>query len=101
MQAKATFGTKGYAIASGFLSTVVVGWYAFQTGLTGATVHTAFGWNATAVIVFAMVLYTFITFLGIKALAIVCLIGVPFLSGCPSLLSWVWWPRGSTALPAS
>jgi cytosine permease len=78
MQAKATFGTKGYAVASGFLSTVVVGWYAFQTGLTGATVHTAFGWNATAVIVFAMVLYTFITFLGIKALSIVGLIAAPF-----------------------
>jgi cytosine permease len=78
MQAKATFGTKGYAVASGSLSTVVVGWYAFQTGLTGATVHTAFGWNATAVIVFAMVLYTFITFLGIKALSIVGLIAVPF-----------------------
>jgi cytosine permease len=78
MQAKATFGTRGYAVASGFLSTVVVGWYAFQTGLTGATVHTAFGWNATAVIVFAMILYTFITFLGIKALSIVGLIAVPF-----------------------
>ncbi len=78
MQAKATFGTRGYAVASWFLSTVVVGWYAFQTGLTGATVHTAFGWNATAVIVFAMVLYTFITFLGIKALSIVGLIAVPF-----------------------
>jgi cytosine permease len=78
MQAKATFGTKGYAVASGFLSTVVVGWYAFQTGLTGATVHTAFGWNTTAVIVFAMLLYTFITFLGIKALSIVGLIAAPF-----------------------
>jgi cytosine permease len=78
MQAKATFGTRGYAVASGFLSTVVVGWYAFQTGLTGATVHTAFGWNTTAVIVFAMVLYTFITFLGIKALSIIGLIAVPF-----------------------
>jgi cytosine permease len=78
MQAKATFGTRGYAVASLFLSTVVVGWYAFQTGLTGATVHTAFGWNATAVIVFAMVLYTFITFLGIKALSIIGLIAVPF-----------------------
>jgi cytosine permease len=78
MQAKATFGTRGYAVASGFLSTVIVGWYAFQTGLTGATVHTAFGWNPTAVIVFAMILYTFITFLGIRALSIVGLIAVPF-----------------------
>lgn len=33
LQANRTFGTWGYAAASGFLATVVVGWYAFQTGL--------------------------------------------------------------------
>jgi cytosine permease len=78
MQAKATFGTKGYAVASGFLSTVVVGWYAFQTGLTGETVHEAFGWNASAVIVLATILYTGITYLGIRALSLVGLVAVPF-----------------------
>jgi cytosine permease len=78
MQAKATFGTKGYAVASGFLSTVVVGWYAFQTGLTGSTIHLAFGWNASAVIVLATLLYTATTFLGIRALSIVGMIAAPF-----------------------
>jgi cytosine permease len=71
MQAKKTFGSKGYSVACGLLSTLVVGWYAFQTGLTGATIHTAFGWNMTAVIVVATLLYTATTFLGIRALAIV------------------------------
>jgi cytosine permease len=71
MQAKRTFGTKGYRVACGLLSTLVVGWYAFQTGLTGATIHTAFGWNTTAVIVVATLLFTATTFVGIRALAIV------------------------------
>jgi len=48
------------------------------------------------VIVFAMVLYTFITFLGIKALSIIGLIAVPF------FIIMVWWrwdsPRERTAL---
>ena len=42
---------EGFAIASGFLATIVVGWYAFQTGLTGATLHDSFGWNTTLLIV--------------------------------------------------
>jgi cytosine permease len=71
MQAKRTFGTKGYTVACGLLSTLVVGWYAFQTGLTGATIHTAFGWNMMAVTVVATLLYTATTFVGIRALAIV------------------------------
>ena len=58
-------------MACGLLSTLIVGWYAFQTGLTGATIHTAFGWNTTAVIVVATELFTATTFLGIRALAIV------------------------------
>jgi cytosine permease len=77
MQGKRTFGTRGYAVACGLLSTLVVGWYAFQTGLTGATIHTAFGWNATAVIIVAMVLYMGTTFLGIRALSIVGIIAAP------------------------
>ncbi len=77
MQGKKTFGDKGYVVACGLLSTVVVGWYAFQTGLTGATIHTAFGWNAAGVIVLATILYTATTFLGIRALSIVGMIAAP------------------------
>ena len=77
MQAKRTFGQHGFAIASAFLATIVVGWYAFQTGLTGATVNASFGWNTFAVTAFAAVLYTAVTFIGVRALSIVGLIAAP------------------------
>ena len=48
LQARRTFGSKGYILVSGFLSTVVIGWYAFQTGLTGTVINQTFGWNALA-----------------------------------------------------
>lgn len=77
LQAERTFGRKGYAITSGFLASVVVGWYAFQTGLTGTTVHASFGWNETATIAGATLLYTGVTFIGIRALSIVGMIAAP------------------------
>lgn len=77
LQAERTFGKKGYAITSGFLATVVVGWFAFQTGLTGTTVHASFGWNETATIIAATLLYTAVTFIGIRALSIVGMIAAP------------------------
>ncbi|UVC31532.1 cytosine permease [Pantoea sp. SOD02] len=77
LQAKRTFGTKGYILVSGFLSTVVIGWYAFQTGLTGTVINQTFGWNALAVTAFAMVLYTAITFLGVRALSVLGMIAAP------------------------
>lgn len=77
MQARRTFGTKGFAAASGFLATVVVGWYAFQTGLTGATLHDSFGWNTTLLICIAGVLYTAVTFIGVRALTVIGLIAAP------------------------
>lgn len=64
-------------ITSGFLATVVVGWYAFQTGLTGTTVHASFGWNETATIVGATLLFTAVTYMGIRALSIVGMIAAP------------------------
>ncbi|MDW3688402.1 cytosine permease [Cupriavidus sp. CV2] len=77
LQAERTFGRKGYAITSGFLASVVVGWFAFQTGLTGTTVHASFGWNETATIIGATLLYTGVTFIGIRALSIVGMIAAP------------------------
>ena len=77
LQAKGTFGTWGRKVASAFLATIVVGWYAFQTGLTGTTVHASFGWSETAVIVVAIVLYTGVTFIGIRALSILGMIAAP------------------------
>ena len=77
MQARRTFGTRGFAAASGFLATVVVGWYAFQTGLTGATLHDSFGWNTTLLVCIAAVLYTGVTFIGVRALTVIGLIAAP------------------------
>jgi cytosine permease len=77
LQAKRTFGTKGYILVSGFLSTVVIGWYAFQTGLTGTVINQTFGWNALVVTAIAMVLYTGVTFLGVRALSILGMIAAP------------------------
>ncbi|WP_312828845.1 purine-cytosine permease family protein [Pantoea anthophila] len=77
LQARRTFGSKGYILVSGFLSTVVIGWYAFQTGLTGTVINQTFGWNALAVTAFAMLLYTGITFLGVRALSVLGMIAAP------------------------
>jgi cytosine permease len=77
LQAKRTFGTKGFALASGFLSTIVIGWYAFRTGLTGATLHDNFGWNTTLIVCIAAVLYTAVTFLGVRALSVIGMIAAP------------------------
>ena len=77
MQAKRTFGTRGYAAASCFLSTIVIGWYAFQTGLTGATLHDNFGWNTTLIVCIAALLYTGATFLGVRALTVIGMIAAP------------------------
>jgi cytosine permease len=69
LQATETFGRMGYAVASAFLATIVVGWFAFNTGATGATLNGSFGWNEQAVIVVAGVAFVAITFAGIRALS--------------------------------
>ncbi|MCZ4077006.1 cytosine permease [Rhodococcus sp. H36-A4] len=77
LTAARTFGRRGAAVAAGFLSTVVIGWFAFQTGLTGATLHTALGWNETLTIFIAGVLYIGVTFIGIRALTVIGIIAAP------------------------
>ena len=77
LTAAQTFGRHGATIAAGFLSTVVIGWFAFQTGLTGSTLHTSLGWNETWMILIAGVLYIAITFIGIRALTVIGLIAAP------------------------
>lgn len=72
-----TFGRRGATVAAGFLSTVVIGWFAFQTGLTGQTLQTSLGWNETWVILLAGVLYIAVTFIGIRALTVIGLIAAP------------------------
>ncbi|MEV5541491.1 cytosine permease [Saccharopolyspora shandongensis] len=77
LEATETFGTAGYAIASGFLSTVVFGWFAFNTGATGASLNEAFGWNETLVAGAAGIVFIAVTYLGIKALSWLGAIAAP------------------------
>lgn len=88
LQATSTFGRRGYTIASGFLATIVVGWFAFQTGLTGSTLSATFGWNQTLVILIAGMLYIGITYIGIKALAILGMISAPLFVALGIVAIW-------------
>jgi cytosine permease len=97
LQAKKTFGSRGYAVASCFLSTIVIGWYAFQTGLTGATLNGAFGWDTQWVIVLATLLYTLVTFFGVRALSIVGMIAAPLFVGLAALSLFLIGDKGGLA----
>ncbi|MEV5608544.1 cytosine permease [Streptomyces sp. NPDC052225] len=69
LQATRTFGRAGYIVASAFLATIVVGWFAFNTGATGATLHASFDWNEQLVSVLAGLGFIALTCLGIRALS--------------------------------
>ena len=75
--ASAVFGKKGYVFASGLLSTLLLGWYAVQTGITGNLIHTAFNLNYLTMTVLAGALYLGITFVGIKGLHWIGVVSVP------------------------
>lgn len=77
LQAQQTFGRFGYVLVSGFLATLVIGWFAFQTGLTGQTMQNSFGANALLMTLIAGLLYIAVTFVGIRALAILGWISAP------------------------
>ncbi|OJU52340.1 MAG: cytosine permease [Mesorhizobium sp. 61-13] len=71
------FGRKGYVVASGLLSTLLLGWYAVQTGITGNLIHTAYGINYLLVTVIAGAIYLGITFVGIRGLHWIGIVSVP------------------------
>jgi cytosine permease len=75
--ASIVFGKKGYVFASGLLSTLLLGWYAVQTGITGALVSSTYGLNYVAMTVIAGILYICITFVGVKGLHYIGLVSVP------------------------
>jgi cytosine permease len=77
LQATQTFGRTGYVVCSALLSTLVLGWFAVQTGLVGQSVAGTFAVNKTLVVLVAGVLFTAFTLLGIRALAVIGLISVP------------------------
>jgi cytosine permease len=75
--ASIVFGKKGYVLASGLLSTLLLGWYAVQTGITGALVSSTFGLNYVAMTVIAGLLYIAITFVVVRGLHWIGLASVP------------------------
>ncbi len=75
--ASIVFGKKGYVFASGLLSTLLLGWYAVQTGITGALVSSTYGLNYVAMTVIAGLLYIAITFVGVRGLHYIGLVSVP------------------------
>lgn len=77
LQASETFGRTGYVVCSGLLSTLVLGWFAVQTGLVGDSVAGVFAVNKTVIVLIAGVLFTAFTLLGIRALSLIGQISVP------------------------
>ena len=75
--ASIVFGRKGNVFASGLLSTLLLGWFAVQTGITGALVSAAYDLNYVAMTVIAGVLYIGITFVGVRGLHYIGLLSVP------------------------
>lgn len=77
LQTTETFGTVGYTIASGFLATVVVGWFAFNTGATGSALHNSFGWNEPLVAFIVGVAFIAVTYVGFKAVSVLSGLAAP------------------------
>lgn len=75
--ASIVFGRKGYVLASGLLSTLLLGWYAVQTGITGALISSTYGLNYIAMTIVAGLLYIGITFIGVRGLHLIGLVSVP------------------------
>jgi cytosine permease len=64
-----TFGAKGFRVVSIFLSTLVIGWFAFQTGMVGSTLSVSMGWSSEWITLLAGVLFVALTFVGIRAIS--------------------------------
>jgi cytosine permease len=75
--ASVVFGRKGYVFSSGLLSTLLLGWYAVQTGITGNLISSTYGLNYVLMTIVAGVLYIAITFVGVKGLHYIGLVSVP------------------------
>lgn len=75
--ASIVFGRKGSILASGLLSTLLLGWYAVQTGITGALISSTYDQNYIVMTILAGVLYIGITFIGVRGLHIIGVISVP------------------------
>ncbi|RKR07636.1 purine-cytosine permease-like protein [Kushneria sinocarnis] len=75
---RGVFGPSAARLVSGFLSTLVVGWFAVQTGLAGQGLQDMLGWSAPLSSLAAGVLFTALTMMGVRALSVVGAVSVPF-----------------------
>ncbi|MFJ9819660.1 purine-cytosine permease family protein [Streptomyces sp. NPDC101151] len=77
LMARRTFGSRGYVVPAAFLATIVTGWFAFQTGLTGETLKNSAGWSPMWTSLAAGAGYVAVTLLGIRALTWIGVIAAP------------------------
>ncbi|WP_208621336.1 purine-cytosine permease family protein [Azospirillum oryzae] len=75
--ASKVFGRKGFVLASGLLSALLLGWYAVQTGITGALISSTYGLSYVAMTIVAGLLYTAIAFAGVRGLHWISIASVP------------------------
>jgi len=75
--ASVVFGRKGYVFSSGLLATLLLGWYAVQTGITGNLIASTYHLNYVAMTIIAGLLYIAITFIGVRGLHWIGLVSVP------------------------
>jgi len=71
------FGINSSKLISIFLSTLVVGWFAVQTGLAGQGLHDMLGWPASVSSLIAGFIFVTLTLIGVRVLSIIGLISVP------------------------
>ncbi|WP_326656739.1 purine-cytosine permease family protein [Streptomyces sp. NBC_00385] len=87
-QSAAVFGPRGRAVVSGFLATVVIGWFSYQVGLTGTALHQVLGWTPLWGALLGAAVYIGLTAAGIRALSAVGLLGVPLFLVTAALAFW-------------
>lgn len=75
--ASIVFGRRGCMLVSGLLSTLLLGWYAVQTGITGALVSGTYHLNYVLMTVIAGLLYIGITFVGVRGLHYIGMVSIP------------------------
>ena len=86
--ASRVFGSKGFMLASGLLSTLLLGWFAVQTGITGALVSKAYNLNYVLMTVIAGLLYIGVTFVGVRGLHWIGLVSVPLFVILGVFVAW-------------
>lgn len=71
------FGINYARWVSVFLSTLVIGWFAVQTGLAGQGLHDMLGWSAPLTSLIAGLIFVAITLIGVRALSVIGAISIP------------------------